>query len=340
MPTVTVPGRFRQTLVLLAKIAVSAALLVWLFSKVDGARLWTYASKASPLWLTVALGLYLLQLLVSAWRWELLLAAQQVMVEWRTLVVSYLVATFFNNFLPSNIGGDVVRIRDSAAHTGSKTLATTVILFDRGIGLMGLALVAAIGASAAARSGASPVPGLHWLLWAGLALAAAVAAPAVLLPEGVGRLLQPLRVFHAEWVGDRILRLTAALGRFRQRPASLAGCFAGAIVVQAMLVGFYAAIVHSMHIPLAAWHLAVIVPISFIVQMLPISLNGFGVREWTFAVFFTRFAVPSPRESAVVVSLMGAGLMMLFSLSGAVAYVLRGTRNSDAVDDPGAEAAV
>ncbi len=332
MPTETAPGRLRQTLVLLAKIGVSAALLFWLFSKVDAAQLWAYASKASPLWLAIALALYLLQMLVSAWRWELLLTAQQVVVGWRALVVSYLVATFFNNFLPSNIGGDVIRIRDSAIHTGSKTLATTVILFDRGIGLMGLALVAAIGASIAARAGASPVPGLHWLLWAGLALAGAIATPAVLLPNGVARLLQPLRVFHAEWVGDRILRFTGALDRFRRRPSALAACFGGAIVVQATLVAFYAAIVHSMHIPVAAWHLAVIVPVSFIVQMLPISLNGFGVREWTFAVFFARFAVPSPRESAVVVSLMGAALMMLFSLSGAVAYVLRGTRNGDAAD--------
>ena len=50
----------------------------------------------------------------------------------RRLTASFLVATFFNNFLPSNIGGDVIRIADTAPAAGSKTLATTVVLIDRG----------------------------------------------------------------------------------------------------------------------------------------------------------------------------------------------------------------
>jgi uncharacterized membrane protein YbhN (UPF0104 family) len=318
------PGRLRQALVLAAKILVSTALLYWLLHGTDLARLWAYARKASPVWLTAAMGLFLLQLLVSAWRWELLLLAQRVAVGWRALVASYLVASFFNNFLPSNIGGDVIRIRDSAMHTQSKTLATTVVLFDRGIGLMGLVLVAAIGASSVAASGALPIVGLQWLLWGGLALGACIALPVLMLPDGVGRLLQPLRFLHAEWVGERINKFTTALDRFRQRPRSLAGCFVGAIAVQLLLVGFYLAIAHSMHIGVAARHLAIIVPVSFIVQMLPVSVNGFGVREWTFTVFFARFGIANPRESAVVVSFMGAALMMLFSLSGAAVYLWRG----------------
>ena len=73
------------------------------------------------------------------------------------LTQSFLVATFFNNFLPSNIGGDVVRITDTAKAAGSKTLATTVVLIDRGIGLLGLALMAATGASLMHRMAVGPV---------------------------------------------------------------------------------------------------------------------------------------------------------------------------------------
>jgi hypothetical protein len=69
--------------------------------------------------------------------------------------------------------------------------------------------------------------------------------------------------------------------------------------------------------------MAVVVPISFLVQMLPISVNGFGVREATFSFYFTRLGLPI--EAALVVSLVGAGLVMVFSLSGAAVYVTRGT---------------
>jgi glycosyltransferase 2 family protein len=119
----------------------------------------------------------------------------------------------------------------------------------------------------------------------------------------------------------RLARLTNALTRFRETPAALAGCFAGAVVVQAVLVLFYVAIAHSMRIPVGFNELALIVPISFIVQMLPISMNGFGVREATFGFYFTRLGLPL--ESALLVSFVGAAVIMVFSLSGGAVYVAR-----------------
>jgi len=313
-------SRARAILIPCLKAGVSVALLALLFSKVDVARLWTVARTASIPWLVLALALYFGMILVSAWRWGLLLRAQHIVYPFRGLTSSFLVATFFNNFLPSNIGGDVIRITDTAPAAGSKTLATTVVLIDRGIGLLGLALVAAMGASAGlGPAKVGPVgPGM---LWAGFGVAAMLATPALLNPEGFTRILQPLRVLHPEWVGERLERLTAALSRFKESPAALASCFVGAIGVQVTLVGFYLAIAHSLQIPITFAQLAVIVPISFIVQMVPVSMNGFGVREATFGFYFTRLGLPL--ESALLVSFIGAALVLLFSLSGGVAYVAR-----------------
>jgi glycosyltransferase 2 family protein len=314
------PSRARAILVPCLKAAVSVALLALLFSKVDVRRLWTVARTASIPWLVGALALYLAMILVSAWRWGLLLRAQHILYPFRGLTSSFLVATFFNNFLPSNIGGDVIRIADTAPTAGSKTLATTVVLIDRGLGLLGLVLVAALGASAGlGPAKVGPVgPGV---LWAGFGLAAMLATPALLNPEGFTRILQPLRVLHPEWVDERLGRLTAALARFKESPASLASCFVGAIGVQVILVAFYLAIAHSLEIPITFAQLAVIVPISFVVQMVPVSMNGFGVREATFGFYFTRLGLPL--ESALLVSFIGAVLVLLFSLSGGVAYLAR-----------------
>ncbi len=90
-------------------------------------------------------------------------------------------------------------------------------------------------------------------LWAGFVSAAAIAAPAVLAPAGVSRLLQPLTVFHPEWVGGRIDTLMSVLQRFRDRPLALAGCFAGAVFVQGALVVFYLLVVHALHINVQLW---------------------------------------------------------------------------------------
>src|SRR5438876_579861 len=116
---------------------------------------------------TIALGLYALNVVASVWRWWLLLEAQDVDMSFQSLFASMSVALFFNNFLPSNIGGDVVRVADSARVTRSKTLAATVVLADRTMGMMGLVLVAAAGVTLVTSGGRAPLPIWPSWLWAG-----------------------------------------------------------------------------------------------------------------------------------------------------------------------------
>ena len=101
------PPAIRQALAITAKVTVSAALMALLLSRTDLRGLADQVFRASPFWVTAALGIYLTHLAVNTWRWRLLLDTQGTAFAGRQLFASYLVATFFNNFLPSNIGGDV-----------------------------------------------------------------------------------------------------------------------------------------------------------------------------------------------------------------------------------------
>ena len=313
--------RWRSVALQLLKVGVSVGLLVWLFRQVDAARLWAAVRAASWAWLGVAALLYFAMLVVSSWRWNMLLRAQGIAVRLRTLIGSFLVATFFNNFLPSNIGGDVVRIRDTAGPANSRTLATTIVLVDRGLGLLALVLVAALGASASQPSLRGGPPVQPWILWAGLFVGGVVSIQALRAPGLVTRLAAPLRLLHADWVDQRLLKLTAALDRFASAPAALASSAAGAVMVQALLVAFYAAVAQGLRIPVSPWHLAVMVPVSFIVQMIPISVNGFGVREATFVAFFALAGLPA--EAAMLLSFMGTAVIMAWSLAGACVHLAR-----------------
>jgi uncharacterized protein (TIRG00374 family) len=312
------PGARRPVLLVL-KILVSVALLIVLIRRSDAPRLWEYVRTASPAWLGAALGIYFLMIVASAWRWGVLLGAQGISVSAARLTESFLVATFFNNFLPSNIGGDVVRIADTARAAQSRTLAAAVVIADRAIGLLGLVLLAALAATMARRSDVEVVPSLT--LWLVFTSASVAGAAMLMAPDRTIGLLSPLRMLHPAWVEARLRQLTDVLQRFRKAPGPLLACFAGAVLVQALLVGFYAAIAHGLGVPVSTWHMAVIVPVSFLAQLLPISLNGFGVREAVFSYYFSR--IGAPIEAALVLSLLGAGLVMLFSLSGLLAYVLR-----------------
>lgn len=319
------------------KAGLSIGLIALLVSWGDAARMWSIARRADPVWLLAAIAAYAAMIGVSAWRWGVLLAAQQIRVPLPALGRSFLVATFFNNFLPSNIGGDVVRIADTADAAGSRTLATTVVLIDRGLGVLALGLVAAAGATLAT-TGSPGVPIRAPLLWGCVAAVAAVAVPLVMKPLAVARLLSPLRALQRlpriprqDWVDERLARLTAALERFRGRPFALGAGLAGAVIVQGLLVLFYVAIAVSLSVPIAASQLAVIVPASFIVQMLPVSVNGLGVREATFGFYFAQLGLPL--ESGVLLSLAGAALVLPFSLAGSALYASR-RRAGQRLDSP------
>src|SRR5690348_6657712 len=119
MPDESTPANAAKRYALMAaKLAVSVALLAFLFSRVDAARLWATAKNASPRWLMVAVVLYFIAQLAGTWRWQILLEAQHIPLGLGGLLQTFLVANFFANFLPSNIGGDVFRIRETAGAAG------------------------------------------------------------------------------------------------------------------------------------------------------------------------------------------------------------------------------
>ena len=313
----------RRLLVTAGKLAVSGALLAWLFTHVDVAKLWQSARQASLPWIGIALVLYAVTVLASVWRWWLLLEAQDVSMPFRALFGSFSVALFFNNFLPSNIGGDVVRIADTAKVTRSKTLAATVVLADRTMGMMGLILVAATGATLLeVENGAAQLPIWPGWLWVAFAAGLLAGVPLLLSPALLGRLLQPLTILHPEWVGGRIGTLTQTLERFRNHISAVVSCFGGAVLVQIATVAFNLAVAHALRIPIGVFDIAVLIPLAGVVQMVPVSINGFGVREAMYSLYFSRLGLPI--ESAILMSLTATALVMFYSLTGAAVYVGRG----------------
>ena len=240
----------------------------------------------------------------------------------KRLLESTWVSLFFNNFLPSNIGGDVIRIADTAPAAGSKTLATTVILVDRVLGLVALVIVATSGAFLASVRGIH-VPGERWL-WAVSAAGLAAAVPIIALPKLIGHLLTPIRALNRPWVTERAQRLEDATVKFRAAPGALAGAFVGALAVQLSLVVFYLLSARGLSIPLPVFLGAVLIPVSLAVQMVPVSIGGFGVREAVFAFFFGRFGLPT--DAGVALSLVSTGLTMMISMVGGVIFLSRRTQ--------------
>ena len=95
-------------------------------------------AQSDPFWIVLAGGLHIIGLAISAYRWQLLLSAQAVEAPFWGLFSSYLIGGFFNNFLPTRVGGDVYRMVDSKKYSGTMLRPFAVISVERLTGIYGL----------------------------------------------------------------------------------------------------------------------------------------------------------------------------------------------------------
>jgi uncharacterized protein (TIRG00374 family) len=275
--------------------------------------------SADTLLLLAAVALYAAMLGLSTWRWGLLLQAQGYPAPLRHLSASYLVATFFNNFLPTNIGGDVIRIRDGSRLTGSTTASVAIVAIDRILGFGALYFLAA----AAFALGGAAVRGLAGarVVIAGLAGVFALLAYVFFRPGTARRLMVTSRLNRIVWARERFETVQAAVHVYRERLPTVWLAFTASVALQALIVIYFYSIAHALRIPLALSACFLIVPLCTLVQAVPVSFNGWGIRESVFAIYFAQVGLS--RDSALAFSLVGASLIVLLSLSGAVVWTTR-----------------
>ena len=164
------------------------------------------------------------------------------------------------------------------------------------------------------------IPGARWL-WVATGFGAVAAVLVFAIPQLVSVALKPVRALKRPWLDERAQRLEDAVIKFRKAPSALGGAFVGALVVQVTIVAFYLLTAEGLSVPLPMFLGAVLIPVSLVVQMAPVSINGFGVREAVFAFFFRRFGLPT--DAAVALSLVSTGMVMGLSLVGGFFFLRR-----------------
>lgn len=310
----------RDSLFFLLKLAVSTVLIVWIVRTEDVPAILRALSGADLGLASSAFLVYAATYYVRALRWQLLLEANRVHAGLPFLIRSYLASVFFSNFLPSTVGGDVVRVYDSWKAGTTKTGAVTVIFVDRFLGVVALLLFAAAALllSPAARSEARFItPALL------VATAAALLTLWMLfLPtKRAVRLME--RVVAAS--GAQLSRLTeplfAALHAFHGQRRILTLTTLYSLGFQAMIILHYVLLARALGIGIPGLDFFWIIPVAILVMMLPVSINAIGIREHVFVLFFAAYGVGG--ATAVAFAWASYGVVLLLGLIGGLVYAAR-----------------
>lgn len=259
-----------------AKIAVSVALLVYVFQRVDWRDIQPRLGHADPVWVSAAAAVLLLSHLLASVVWGRLLRAVGIELPFWKVAAYYHVGLFFNNLLPANVGGDLARTLDAARAGSSRATALSTVLLDRLIGtvaLGGVAVVTTIPAIDHFHLAAAYTGVLAFFVIA-VVLLRAVLEPRVL--AGLERLFARLGLSR---LSPALEDLSARLHAFRGQRTLLMGLLALALLVQVMRIGVHVLFARALGLQVETAYFFLFVPLLAVIVSLPISLNGIGVRE-------------------------------------------------------------
>ena len=312
------------------RIVVSVGLLAFLATRVpnpedvipDQHRALTFALLAAAVLMTF------LGVLLSAWRWQRVLYVFHVHVPFRTLTTHYFAGLFVGNALPSTIGGDVLRISRVSKTLDSPEIGFASVVLERLTGFIALPLLVFCGFALRP----SMLDGDHaWIAVLVAAITLGVLG-AVLVAAGHPRVAG--RYADNENWTRFIGAVHLGVDRLRREPVQAIPVVATAMLYQLSVVAVFALIFRALDLPVPLAGVLAFAPAVLMLQVLPISLNGIGVRELTLVLFLGAFGVKHGRAAAA--GLLWYGALVLVSMLGAPSLAL-GHRGATPADAPAQE---
>jgi len=289
-------------------------LLVWLMRK-DAGEVLGILKGSNKGFILMALFINLLLSAVVAYRLKLLMSGQKVFLSIKDAIYLTFIGYFFNNFLPTAIGGDIVKAHYAYKKTNNRAASYAAVLADRILGLIATLLVALVGLVFMGKNMDN-----KFIVWAvPFVFILTVLMMMFLLKKNNIPEKAPSRgkgIFHA--IKEKLLKLYAAINLYRNSPVLLAKGIALSLGLQFLsIISIYLLVLSTAgDIPL--FRLFLVIPLVWAVSMLP-SLNGLGVREGAFVYFLKGYI---GAEKALAVSILWLGLIMLYSAIGGILQLL------------------
>lgn len=311
--------RFKNILSLLLRFLVSALLLFLLFklNNIDFKALIGQIRGARPFFLLFGFLVLPLTHVLGFFRWRMLIQAAGINIPFRKLASSFCGGIFFSIFLPSTIGGDLVRTADLAVQTQKTRQVIATVFLDRLSGYIGLVLVVlpaiVLGGSLIADKVVYISAAVITALLA-LILVILFNKPVYekinffLSLPGSGRIKEMIRDMHRE------------IHIFRGHKKMILANLALSFIIQLVFpLGVYFTGI-SLGLEINPFYFFIFIPIISAITLLPVSLGGLGLREGLYVVYFAKAGVL--KQLALAMSLLSFTFIVFTGAIGGIIYVL------------------
>ena len=299
------------------KLTISLTFIWILYHKIPIADLWDQMAIINWMIIPFILVLFLLNTLISSWKWQLLLRSDRICIPFRRLLVSYLIGSFFNLFLPSNIGGDSYRIYDIYQNSSRSGSSFASVLADRLSGFLALTLLSLFACLWLGNRNSN----IHDLMWIPLGILVMLLGIIALLMYSklADLLLEWLPNGLASRIGLFIRQLFDAFTRYGTRQKVCIHVLGLSLVFQISAAFCSYLMARSLHIEVSFLFFCAFIPLITLVEAIPISIYGIGVRDAGYAVFFALAGLTQIQTRSL--ALLYLGITAFYSLSGGILFL-------------------
>jgi len=304
------------------RIIVSGSLLFYLIWRSDPLKIWQSWRQANLWLIALALLLQFLGVALSAAKWWVVLRARGERQPFGWLFGVYLAGQFANNFLPTTVGGDALRVAQLGRRIGSYSQASASVFIERLTGFLALSLIAnlALIASYAAVTGRPLMTTpLLQLITVGFTLLAVIAMVASFAALQLERIVGP----RLPDVARRPLaKMARALADYAPQGRWLALVLALSLLFQALWVVIHIVCGWALGIDAPLLLYAVMAPITDILGLAPIFVNNLGAREVVFTLYLSQ--IGATQETALALAFMIFAVRLAVSVLGGLVVLLGG----------------
>jgi uncharacterized protein (TIRG00374 family) len=256
---------------------------------------------------------------ITAFRWQTLLKTQGVRLSILSLSSSTLVGQFFNNFLPTSIGGDVYRAYDVTKKSDfPMSSSISVLVVERLSGI----IASAVFAAAALFLGFTAIGGISIVIPILIFLAISILIFFLILNPnilGLHKLAKKIRFLQK--ILDKLDNVYNTFLSFKNYKWTLVRVIFYSLTLQFAVIINYWFASRSLGIPLNLSVFIFIVPVVSIISMLPISLGGIGVREGS--LVFLMVSLGAQNAKAAMCSLLLFAMLLVMGIIGGLIYAIR-----------------
>jgi len=302
----------------LTKATITLALLFFLAYKMDLGELVAILLSANPILILLATLVHVLSVLLSVFRWRTILVNFDIHIDFAPLAKITFIGFFFNLFLPSGIGGDFFRAYylSKRKDRGMSTTLTTTVL-ERSAGLCALLVIGTLFASLENIS-VEGIPLLYVFL---VFITLYLLGNLMLFHSWMHRKISFfLRKRHLQQIEAKMELVYGGLSRLLGNRSSMIMAFLLSLLIQllAVVIVWIAALAIDIHAPFGIF--LIFVPLINLSIMVPLTINGIGLRESLFYLLFSQIGFPV--EMAVSLSLVTFSVYLLTAIPGSILYSL------------------